>query len=174
MKSRAPQLHLEYRFYKTLGSAGKDNTHVKTPALPCVSLLFILNILIYSYLSVVIKFLILSVFAQCRVLFWYVSPVYSYCAQDMNCIHWLRALWLGFTVILLALKPTLAEQVFVGCFLCIGLRIISHLKYLTCWVIALVFTVHLAVLYSPKLCMKITEGPKWMLCLLSQICHLSP
>lgn len=39
----------------------------------------------------------------------------------------------------------IAEQVFVGCFVCIGLRIISQLKYLTCWIIALVFTVHIMV-----------------------------
>lgn len=30
MKSRAPQLHLEYRFYKSLGTTGK-------PGDPCVS-----------------------------------------------------------------------------------------------------------------------------------------
>lgn len=27
MKSRAPQLHLEYRFYKQLGSGGKKQCH---------------------------------------------------------------------------------------------------------------------------------------------------
>lgn len=28
MKSKAPQLHLEYRFYKLLGSHGKYNNYV--------------------------------------------------------------------------------------------------------------------------------------------------
>lgn len=27
MKSKAPQLHLEYRFYKLLGSHGNDNNY---------------------------------------------------------------------------------------------------------------------------------------------------
>lgn len=28
MKSKAPQLHLEYRFYKLLGSHGKELIHI--------------------------------------------------------------------------------------------------------------------------------------------------
>ncbi|KAI2662227.1 Casein kinase I isoform gamma-1 [Labeo rohita] len=42
VKSRAPQLHLEYRFYKTLGSAGKIRVGTRT-AVTCIYLLCLLK-----------------------------------------------------------------------------------------------------------------------------------
>ena len=62
MKSRAPQLHLEYRFYKVLGNAGKSylvihEALLKLKVLPCEKLIYGVQEMVKYYSSLLYFFL---------------------------------------------------------------------------------------------------------------------